>query len=88
MACRLQAPSLPEYASGAIVLRWDITRDGRSRSVLQFSHCCLSREGGIEEKGWWLTELDVLGELLDGADVTDFRRRADDMIDRCRRAFG
>ena len=87
MACRARPPNLLEYACGEIVLRWDITSDGHSRSVLRFSHCCPSRQDGIEEMGWWLTELDVLGELLDGVNVTDFRRRAEDMIDRCRRGF-
>ncbi|GAF45362.1 hypothetical protein C8E05_0108 [Rhodococcus wratislaviensis] len=87
MACRARPPSLLEYACGESVLRWDITGDGHSRSVLRFSHQCPRRQDGIEEMGWWLTELDVLGELLDGVEVTDFQRRAEDMIDRCRRAF-
>ncbi|ANS27898.1 hypothetical protein R1CP_16035 [Rhodococcus opacus] len=87
MVCRVRPPSLLEYACGEIALRWDITSVGPSSSILQFSHHCPCRQDGIEEMGWWLTEIEVLGELLDGVVVTDFRRRADAMTEHCRRAF-
>lgn len=82
-----QPPALLEYTSRENVLRWEIVEDGPARSILVFTHRCGDRQHGVDDMGWWLTELDVLAEILDGHAVTDLRRRAETMLRRCRRAF-
>ncbi|MDH6291916.1 hypothetical protein [Rhodococcus opacus] len=83
-----EPPALLEYTSRKDVLRWEIVEDGPGRSILVFTHRCGDRQSGVDGMGWWLTELDVLAEILDGRTVSDLRHRAAGMINRCRCAFG
>ncbi|PQP12528.1 hypothetical protein [Rhodococcus opacus] len=88
VAPRADPPRLLEYRTGYTAVRWEITDDGRAGSVLVFTQVCGSRQDGVDEMGWWLTALEVLGEWLAGDTHTDFPRRARCMIERCRCAFG
>ena len=85
---RAHPPALLEYANRKGILRWEIAEDGPTRSILVFTHVCGDRRDGVDDMGWWLTELDVLAEILDGHPVADLPRRATAMISRCRCAFG
>ncbi|WP_252190322.1 MULTISPECIES: hypothetical protein [unclassified Rhodococcus (in: high G+C Gram-positive bacteria)] len=60
------SPALLEYRNRDSVLRWEIDSDGPARSLLIFTHRCGDRHDGVDAMGWWLTELDVLPEILDG----------------------
>lgn len=88
VAPRADPPRLLEYRTADTAVRWEIADDGRAGSVLVFTQVCGSRQDGVDEMGWWLTALEVLGEWLDGDTHTDFPRRARCMIERCRCAFG
>lgn len=81
-------PALLEYANRESILRWEIAEDGPTRSTLVFTHLCGDRRDGVDAMGWWLTELDVLAEILEGHTVADLPQRARAMISRCRCAFG
>nr|WP_271213466.1 hypothetical protein [Rhodococcus wratislaviensis]GLK40571.1 hypothetical protein GCM10017611_74460 [Rhodococcus wratislaviensis] len=79
-------PRLLECVIGETVLRWQISGTG-CRSMLVFTHTCPTREGGVAQMGWWLTELDVLLANLDGHTVQDPLCRMQRMTQRCISAF-
>ncbi|MFC9556921.1 hypothetical protein ACFTWF_39555 [Rhodococcus sp. NPDC056960] len=81
-------PALLEYKDETSLVRWEVIEDGPTRSTLVFTHRCGSRQDGIDDMGWWLTELEVLADMLDGHPVSDFHQRATAMTSRCRCAFG